>query len=126
VLVVGIGALVPLALEVGAELAANGARATVVDPRWVLPVEPALLKLVAEHAVTVTLEDGIVDGGIGALVAQRAVEQGLRPSVHAVGVPLRFIRHSSRAEILDDLGLEARVVTRDVLAMLARQEAGLD
>src|SRR5450830_517587 len=70
VLIVGIGAFVPLALEVGAELAAHGARATVVDPRWVLPVEPALLKLVGEHTVTVTLEDGIVDGGIGALVAQ--------------------------------------------------------
>jgi hypothetical protein len=39
---------------------------------------------------------------------------------------LRFIRHSSRAKILGDLGLEARVVARDVLAMLARQEAGSD
>jgi len=126
VLVVGMGALVPLALEVGTELAAHGARATVVDPRWVLPVEPALLKLVGEHTVTVTLEDGLVDGGIGALVAQRALEQGLRSAVHAVGVPLRFIEHSSRAEIFEDLGFRASDIARDVLALMARRETGSD
>ena len=126
VLIVGIGAFVPLALEVGAELAAHGARATVVDPRWVLPVEPALLKLIGEHTVTVTLEDGIVDGGIGALVAQRALEHGLRSPVHAIGVPLRFIQHSSRNEILDDLGLRAGDVARDVLAVVARLQTGSD
>src|SRR5450756_2612106 len=86
----------------------------------------ALLKLVGEHTVTVTLEDGIVDGGIGAVVAQRALEHGLHSPVHAIGVPLRFIQHSSRTEILEDLGLRAGDVARDVLAIVARLQTGSD
>lgn len=73
VLVVGVGAMVPCALEVGALLAAHGLRVTVVDPRWVLPVPAALTKLVGEHDHAVTIEDGLVQGGIGAHVARRDV-----------------------------------------------------
>ena len=77
VLVVGVGAMVPTALEAASLLAAHGLRVTVVDPRWVLPVPSALVKLAGEHAHVVTLEDGLVDGGVGAMLAQRAREAGV-------------------------------------------------
>jgi 1-deoxy-D-xylulose-5-phosphate synthase len=119
VLVCGIGAMVPTALALGDLLAAHGLRVTVVDPRWVLPVPAALVKLVGEHEHAVTLEDGVREGGIGSAVAQRARDAGLGTPVQAFGVPRAFLEHASRDELLTSLRLTAPDVAADVLAALA-------
>jgi 1-deoxy-D-xylulose-5-phosphate synthase len=119
VLVVGVGAMVPTALQTAELLAAHGLRVTVVDPRWVLPVPPALVKLVGEHTHVVTIEDGLVDGGAGAMLAQRAREAGLATPVQSVGIPLGFLDHASREQIVDRLRLRPQDIARDVLTALA-------
>ncbi|MBU4337397.1 MAG: 1-deoxy-D-xylulose-5-phosphate synthase, partial [Actinobacteria bacterium] len=68
VLVVGIGSMAGTALAVAEILAAHGLAVEVVDPVWALPLPSALVKLVGEHPHVVTIEDGLVDGGIGTLV----------------------------------------------------------
>ena len=118
VLVVGIGAMVPTALGVAQRLAEHGVGTTVVDPRWVLPVTPALTKLVGEHDHVVTIEDGLVDGGVGAHVAQRAVEHGITTPVQSFGVPRDFLAHASRDQLVGTLRLTAGDVARDVLTAL--------
>jgi len=115
VLVVGVGAMATTALETGELLAAHRLRVTVVDPRWVLPVPAALTKLVGQHDHVVTLEDGVADGGIGSAVAQRAQEAGLRTTVQPVGVPLAFLDHASRDQLVTTLRLTPQDVARDVL-----------
>ncbi|HWV76272.1 MAG TPA: 1-deoxy-D-xylulose-5-phosphate synthase, partial [Isoptericola sp.] len=91
VLVVGVGSMVPAALAAGESLAAHGLAVDVVAPTWVLPVPEALVKLAGEHDLVVTIEDGVVDGGVGATTAQRAGEQGVRtPFVH-LGLPTAFL-----------------------------------
>lgn len=120
VLVVGVGAMVPTALEVAQRLAEHGLATTVVDPRWVLPVAPALTKLVGEHDHVVTIEDGLVDGGVGAHVAQRAVEHGITTPVQSFGVPRDFLAHASRDQLVGTLRLTAGDVARDVLTALNR------
>lgn len=120
VLVVGVGAMAGTALETAELLAAHGLRVTVVDPRWVLPVPAALAKLAGEHDHVVTLEDGLVDGGIGALVGQRCGEVGVRTPVQAFGVPRRFLDHASRDQLVGELRLRANDVARDVLTALGR------
>jgi 1-deoxy-D-xylulose-5-phosphate synthase len=118
VLVVGLGSLAPTGLAVAELLAAHGLRVTVVDPRWVLPVPPALIKLAGAHDHVVTLEDGLVDGGVGALVAQRARAAGVRTPVQPIGIPLAFLEHASREQIVADLRLRPEDVARDVLTAL--------
>lgn len=118
VLVVGIGAMVPTALGVAQRLAEHGVGTTVVDPRWVLPVTPALTKLVGEHDHVVTIEDGLVDGGVGAHIAQRAVEHGITTPVQSFGVPRDFLAHASRDQLVGTLRLTAGDVARDVLTAL--------
>jgi 1-deoxy-D-xylulose-5-phosphate synthase len=118
VLVVGLGSLAPTGLAVAELLAAHGLRVTVVDPRWVLPVPPALIKLAGAHDHVVTLEDGLVDGGVGALVAQRARAAGVRTPVQPIGIPLAFLGHASREQIVADLRLRPEDVARDVLTAL--------
>ncbi len=118
VLVVGIGAMVPTALETAELLAVHGLRVTVVDPRWVLPVPPALVKLAGEHTHVVTIEDGLVDGGVGAMLAQRAREAGVTTPVQSIGIPLGFLDHASRDQIVDRLRLRPSDIARDVLTAL--------
>ncbi|MEN1973854.1 1-deoxy-D-xylulose-5-phosphate synthase [Cellulomonas olei] len=119
VLVCAVGAMAPTALALGELLAAHGLRATVVDPRWVLPVPAALVKLVGEHDHAVTLEDGVREGGIGSALALRTRDAGIGTPVQAFGVPRRFLEHASRDELLTSLRLTAPDIARDVLAALA-------
>ncbi|MGV8965191.1 MAG: 1-deoxy-D-xylulose-5-phosphate synthase [Cellulomonas sp.] len=119
VLVVGIGSFVPTALAVGELLAAHGLRVSVVDPRWVLPIPAALVKLAGEHDHVVTIEDGLATAGIGSMLAQRSGEGGVRTPVQAIGIPLGFLEHSTRDQIIGDLRLRPEDIARDVLTALA-------
>ncbi|ROS30849.1 1-deoxy-D-xylulose-5-phosphate synthase [Cellulomonas sp. PhB150] len=118
VLVVAVGAMAPTALEVADLLAAHGLRVTVVDPRWVLPVAPGLVKLVGEHDHVVTIEDGVVDGGIGAIVAQRTREAGIGTPVQSIGIPRAFLDHATRDQLVGTLRLRPADIARDVLGAL--------
>jgi 1-deoxy-D-xylulose-5-phosphate synthase len=118
VLVVGVGPLAHTAVELGSLLAAEGLAVTVVDPTWVLPVPAMLVKLVGEHSHTVVLEDGVVEGGVGALVAQRSAEAGVSTPVQPVGIPLSFLDHATRGQLVEQLRLRAPDVAQDVLSRL--------
>lgn len=118
VLVVGVGPLAHTAVEVGTLLAAEGVTVTVVDPTWVLPVPAMLVKLVGEHSHVVVLEDGVVEGGVGALVAQRSAEAGVSTPVQPVGIPLTFLDHATRGQLVEQLRLRAPDVAQDVLSRL--------
>jgi 1-deoxy-D-xylulose-5-phosphate synthase len=122
VLVVAVGALATMGLDVATRLAAHGITATVVDPRWVLPVPPALTELAAAHRLVVVLEDGLTVGGVGARFSLTLQEADVATPVRKVGVPCTFIDHASRAEVLEQIGLTAQQVARDV----AEHVAGLD
>ncbi|MGI5186773.1 1-deoxy-D-xylulose-5-phosphate synthase [Promicromonospora sp. CA-289599] len=120
VLVVGVGSMAGSAMDTGEALAAHGLAVTVASPTWVLPVPENLVKLCGEHDVVVTLEDGVVDGGVGDMLAQRAGEQGIgSPQVH-VGLPVAFLDHASRDHIVRAQRMTAADATRDALAALAR------
>jgi 1-deoxy-D-xylulose-5-phosphate synthase len=119
VLVVGVGSMAGCAMETGEALAAHGVEATVASPTWVLPVPENLVKLCGEHDLVVTVEDGVVDGGVGDMLAQRAGEQGIgTPQVH-IGLPVQFLDHASRDHIVKAQRMTAADATRDALAALA-------
>jgi 1-deoxy-D-xylulose-5-phosphate synthase len=118
VLVVGVGPMAHTAVRVAELLAAEGCSATAVDPRWVLPVPEALVKVVGEHVCAVVIEDGVTEGGIGALLAQHCVAAGVRTPVHPIGIPLGFLVHASRAEHVERLRLRAEDIAHDVLRRL--------
>jgi len=122
VLVVAVGSMVGLGLDVAARLAAQGIDATVVDPRWALPVPAVLADLARGHALVVTIEDGVRAGGVGAQVAQSLADAGVGVPVHVVGLPPRFLAHASRSQVLASVGLTGQDVARDV----AERVAGLD
>lgn len=118
VLLVGIGPMVHLAVDVAERLRAQGIGATVIDPRWVVPVQPSVVSLAAQHRLVITIEDGIRVGGIGTRIRQVLREAGVDTAVDELGLPDAFIDHASREQILEDAGLTAGKIAYDVLAQV--------
>jgi 1-deoxy-D-xylulose-5-phosphate synthase len=120
VLVVSVGALAPLCLEVAERLAEQGITTTVVDPRWVKPVDEALPGLAARHRLVVSVEDGVRVGGVGAAIAQALRDSGIEVPVRDFGVPAAFWEHASRHRVLAAAGLTASDIAREVTGTFAR------
>ena len=119
VLLVSVGSLAALAVDVAQRLADQGIGCTVVDPRWVVPVNPVLPRLARTHRLVVTVEDGLRVGGVGSRLAQELVDESVDVPVHAVGLPSRFLDHATRADVLEEVGLTAQHVARDVAERVA-------
>jgi 1-deoxy-D-xylulose-5-phosphate synthase len=115
VLIVAVGAMVPVALESAALLEAQGIGVTVVDPRWVVPIAGSLIDLARDHRLVITIEDGVRVGGVGTRLRQDLRAAGVDTGVNELGLPDEFIDHASRAEILEQVGLSAQSIARDVI-----------
>ena len=118
VLIVTVGPMAGIGVEVAERLAAQGIGATVVDPRWVVPVPTTIIGLAAEHRIVVSVEDGVRVGGIGTRIRQDLREAGVDTAVTELGLPDEFLDHGSRAEILERVGLTPQHIARDVVAMV--------
>ena len=118
VLIVGIGPMAHMAMDVAARLNDQGIGATVIDPRWAVPVARSLVDIAAEHRLVITIEDGIRVGGVGTRIRQVLREAGVDTAVDELGVPDEFIAHATREQILDDAGLTAAKIAHDVVAQV--------
>jgi 1-deoxy-D-xylulose-5-phosphate synthase len=118
VLLVGIGPMAHVAVDVAERLRAQGIGATVVDPRWAIPVQPSIVELAASHRLVITIEDGIRVGGVGTRVRQVLREAGVDTAVDELGVPDEFIDHATREQILEDAGLTPARIAQDVVAQV--------
>ena len=125
ILLVCAGALAGLGLQVADELGLADLGVTVVDPRWVLPVNPMLAPLARRHRVVITLEDGGQAGGVGAATALKLRSEGVAAPVHAIGLPQRFLAQGTRAEVLADCRLTAPDIVRQIMAVATPQRSPL-
>ncbi len=121
VLIVAVGPMAKLALQVAERLAAQGIGATVIDPRWVIPVSPSIIELSRQHRLVVTIEDGIRVGGIGTRIRQELRAAGVDTAVDELGLPDEFIPHASRDEILAEVGLTDQQIARDIVSQVLGQ-----
>ncbi len=123
VLIVGVGAMAQVCVEAATILTAHGIGVTVVDPRWVKPLDPALLDMARHHSLVVVAEDNVTVGGVGDAVARM-----LRPTgapVRTFGVPARFLSHASRESILSEVGLDAQNLARQITEIITGRSAPL-
>jgi len=120
ILLVAVGAMAPACLDAAALLLAEGFTATVVDPRWVKPVDPALVELAAGHRLVVTVEDNGRVGGVGAAIAQAMRDADVDTPLRDLGIPQHFLTHASRGEILEEIGLTGTGVAAQT-AVFAKQ-----
>jgi 1-deoxy-D-xylulose-5-phosphate synthase len=110
VLLLAVGPTAAVAVETAALLSARGIGVTVLDPRWVKPLSPAVLDAAASHRAVLVLEDGTESGGIGDALRRGLARQeyaGLpyAPVTEVIAVPPRFIPHDTRDNVLAGIGL---------------------
>lgn len=115
--ILAVGTMVLPSLAAAERLAGDGVECSVVNCRFIKPLDGAMLEAIAqEHKTVVTIEEGTVVNGFGAHLAE--VLQTTHPEVRviALGVPDRTIDQAPRAEQLAAFGLTADGIARRVLA----------
>jgi len=118
VLLVAVGPMAGLAMRVAERLAAQGIGATVVDPRWVIPVPRSVIDFAREHRLVVSIEDGVRVGGVGTRIRQDLRAAGVDTAVDELGLPDEFLEHASRDEVLGDVGLTDQRIARDIVSQV--------
>ena len=115
ILLVSIGAFAQVAVDAAAQAYREGVGVTVIDPRWVKPLPKSLVTMAQRYKKVVVIEDGIKHGGIASTISELFRESGLNVPVHSIGVPLEFLEHAKRAQILEDLGITVQNITRSLV-----------
>jgi 1-deoxy-D-xylulose-5-phosphate synthase len=120
VLLVGAGPMAGVCVEAAGRLADQGIGVTVVDPRWLKPVDPALAAEAARYRLVATVEDNGRAGGFGDAVARALRDAGVDTPVRTFGLPQEFVAHGKREEILAEAGLVPQHLAREITEAVAR------
>jgi 1-deoxy-D-xylulose-5-phosphate synthase len=121
---VAVGPLAGPCLAAADELAAHDVGVTVIDPRWIAPLDPALLTLAGAHRLVLTVEDTATTGALGARIAQALAAAGADTCAATYALPPHFLPHASRDQILHAHGLDAAGIATAVLKRLASTHRG--
>lgn len=114
VTIVSIGGLAAQALEAAGSLQNRGFSVEVIDPVQVLPVSNELVDYLASREFVVTIEDGLVDGGIGEAIGSALRARKATTRVTSLGIPKKFLDHASRKSILNKLQLDAQGIAETI------------
>jgi len=114
VTIVAIGVMATQSLEAAKSLQDQGFRVEVIDPIQVLPVSPDLIDYLSTREFVVTIEDGLVDGGIGEAIGSALRNINSRTRVLSLGIPKQFLDHATRKSILNKLHLDAQGISEAI------------
>jgi len=120
VLLLGLGSLHGASEESAQLLRQEGISVTLVDPRWVKPLDPRLASVAGSHRLVVTVEDNVLAGGFGAAVAEVLADEEVGTPLLRLGVPDQFLQHGKRDALLAGLGLDAIGIAEQVRKRLHR------
>lgn len=116
--ILNFGTLLPSALE-----AAEKLNATVVDMRFVKPIDIEMINVLAQtHDYLVTLEENAIQGGAGSAVAEVLNSSGKSTALLQLGLPDCFIPQATQQEALKDLGLDSKGIEEKILNFIAKQD----
>ena len=115
ILLVSVGAFASIAVESAAQAYREGVGVTVIDPRWVKPLPKSLVTMAQRYKSVVVLEDGIKHGGIASTISELFRDAQLNVPVNSIGIPLTFLEHAKRSEILEELGITVQNITRSLV-----------
>ena len=107
VLVVTVGPMAAGAMAAAKALSERGYGVTVVDPRWVIPIPASLLALAEDHDLVITIEDGVIHGGIGSMLGEALNATAIDVPLRQCAFPELFPEHASREQLLAEVGLDA-------------------
>ena len=114
--ILNFGTLLPSALEASEKL-----NATVVDMRFVKPIDIEMINVLAQtHDYLVTLEENAIQGGAGSAVAEVLNSSGKSTALLQLGLPDYFIPQATQQEALKDLGLDSKGIEENILSFIQK------
>lgn len=123
VCLIAIGTMVAVAVEVAGKLKASGVDAEVVDARFIKPLDQEMcLRVISKFANIYILEENSICGGLGSAILEWAAANKLlsKSSITNIAIPDKFIEHGTRSELLEDIGLTAESILKQVLSELPK------
>jgi 1-deoxy-D-xylulose-5-phosphate synthase len=118
IVVFGIGSMAGTAVDVAGKIAAEGISVAAASATWVHPVPHGLLDAIGDADLVVTVEDGLTDAGVGEEWAEFARLAGLRARWAHHGIPREFLDQGTRAQIIEQVGLDPDVIAGSSSAFL--------
>ncbi|MGH7722035.1 MAG: 1-deoxy-D-xylulose-5-phosphate synthase [Candidatus Dormibacteria bacterium] len=119
VALLAVGKMVGVAAAAAEMLQGEGVSCTVVDARFIKPIDTDIAELAARHRAVLTIEDGTAIGGFGDAVLEALAETGLAVPLRRLGLPDRFIEHGAQALLLHEFSLDAEGIAGSARELLA-------
>ena len=113
-----VGRMVEIAKEAAERLALQGIECTVVNARWVKPVDPRIVDWAKRHPIVMTVEDNVGSGGFGGAVLEALAPHGLAGRVRCIALPDQFLPQGKAADILKEFGLDAAGIAQATFAAI--------
>jgi 1-deoxy-D-xylulose-5-phosphate synthase len=120
VLLLGAGPMAVTCVQAAQRLADQGIGVTVVDPRWIKPLDEALVDAAREHRLVATVEDSGRVGGFGDAVCRLLRDRDVDTPARTFGLPQEFLEHGERGALLEDAGLAPQHLARAITEAVAR------
>ena len=123
VALLAVGKMVAVAEQAADRLESRGVTCTVVDARFVKPLDPDIAGIVSRHRAAITIEDGTIFGGFGSGVSELLAGEGIGVPLRRLGLPDSFIEHGVQGKLLAQFGLDPEGVVSVALELVAASSA---
>ena len=119
VAIFAVGSMVKTAVEVREKLLASGVNATVINGRFIKPIDTiAVDEACMKHKLIVTMEENVISGGYGETIASYMQQKGYHNDIYMVAIPDRFIEQGSIDELRAEIQMDATCITKQILEKL--------
>jgi 1-deoxy-D-xylulose-5-phosphate synthase len=119
VAIISVGAFFSLGEAAADILAEDGVNATLINPRYLSGIDKDLLEsLKAKHSLVITVEDGMIDGGLGEKIARHFGTSDMR--VKCYGVEKKFLDQYDHAQLLSECHLTPKLLASDIKTLLKK------
>ena len=117
VALLAVGSMVETAIQVKKELEKAGLHATVVNARFVKPLDEAMLDyLEKKHNMIITMEENVIRGGFGEAVSDYYMTKGSAVYVKHVGIPNEFVEHGNVTQLKTSMGMDPWAIAMKILS----------
>ena len=121
VCLMAVGSMVKIAEKVREILKSNGIRCSLVNARFVKPIDTEYIHLASrEHKLFVTMEENVASGGFGEKVRAYIDEHRLDACVLQIAIPDKFVTHGNVDKLREELGIDADSIAEKVLREIQR------
>lgn len=115
ILVLAIGNMVQKALNVKEILAKDNINITVVNARFLKPMDEKLLhELIKIHSKVITIEDNVISGGFGSRINKFIIDNNYNVKVENIGIPDKYVEHGNVDELFEAIGMSDEQISNRI------------